>query len=73
MKKYVYILMSTGIFVVDEDATGELKVKTVKYFKGLMQVHNQLLLLHEPSPHTHDAAQDASRTLGTPDGAQKNQ
>ena len=28
------------LFVCDEDATLELKVKTVKYFKGLMQVHN---------------------------------
>lgn len=30
-------------FVCDEDATLELKVKTVKYFKGLMQVHNKLV------------------------------
>lgn len=31
------------IFVCDEDATLELRVKTVKYFKGLMGVHNQLV------------------------------
>ena len=31
------------IFVCDEDATNELKVKTVKYFKGLMKVHNKLV------------------------------
>ena len=31
------------LFVVDEDATMELRVKTVKYFKGLMGVHNQLV------------------------------
>lgn len=31
------------IFVCDEDATNELKVKTVKYFKGLMNVHNKLV------------------------------
>lgn len=31
------------IFVCDEDATMELKVKTVKYFKGLMVVHNKLI------------------------------
>ncbi|CAI9725117.1 glucosamine-6-phosphate isomerase 2 [Octopus vulgaris] len=30
-------------FVCDEDATLELKVKTVKYFKGLMQIHNKLV------------------------------
>ena len=31
------------IFICDEDATLELKVKTVKYFKGLMDVHNKLI------------------------------
>ena len=30
-------------FVCDEPATHELKVKTVKYFKGLMDLHNQLV------------------------------
>lgn len=30
-------------FVCDEDATLELRVKTVKYFKGLMDIHNELL------------------------------
>lgn len=32
-----------AIFVSDEDATAELKVKTVKYFKGLMKIHNKLI------------------------------
>ncbi|EDQ85748.1 uncharacterized protein MONBRDRAFT_34109 [Monosiga brevicollis MX1] len=31
-----------AVVVCDEDATMELKVKTVKYFKGLMRVHKQL-------------------------------
>lgn len=31
------------IFVCDDDATLELKVKTVKYFRGLMDVHNKLV------------------------------
>ena len=31
------------IFICDEDATLELRVKTVKYFKGLMSVHNKLI------------------------------
>jgi len=31
------------VFVCDEDATLELKVKTVKYFKGLMELHNKLV------------------------------
>ncbi|XP_072256997.1 glucosamine-6-phosphate deaminase 1 isoform X4 [Pyxicephalus adspersus] len=31
------------VFVCDEDATLELRVKTVKYFKGLMHVHNKLV------------------------------
>jgi glucosamine-6-phosphate deaminase len=32
-----------AMFVCDEDATHELKVKTVKYFKGLQHVHNKLI------------------------------
>jgi len=32
-----------ALFVCDEDATNELTVKTVKYFKGLMPVHNKLI------------------------------
>ena len=31
------------IIVCDEDATLELRVKTVKYFKGLMDIHNMLV------------------------------
>eukprot|EP00455_Lapot_gusevi_P035004 TRINITY_DN3872_c0_g1_i1.p1 TRINITY_DN3872_c0_g1~~TRINITY_DN3872_c0_g1_i1.p1 ORF type:complete len:282 (-),score=34.31 TRINITY_DN3872_c0_g1_i1:85-930(-) len=31
-----------GMIVCDEDATGELRVKTVKYFKGLQRVQNEL-------------------------------
>lgn len=33
----------SAIFVCDEDATMELKVKTVKYFKGLNSVHMKLI------------------------------
>ncbi|XP_016429370.1 glucosamine-6-phosphate isomerase 2-like isoform X1 [Sinocyclocheilus rhinocerous] len=31
------------VFVCDEDATQELRVKTVKYFKGIMDVHNKMV------------------------------
>ncbi|RWS29505.1 glucosamine-6-phosphate isomerase 1-like isoform X1 [Leptotrombidium deliense] len=31
------------LFVCDEDATLELKVKTVRYFKSLMRMHNKLI------------------------------
>ncbi len=31
-----------AIIICDEDATLELRVKTVKYFKGLMPIHNKL-------------------------------
>jgi len=31
------------IFICDEQATAELKVKTVKYFKNLMHIHNELV------------------------------
>ena len=33
----------TTLFLCDEDATLELKVKTVKYFKGLNYVHDKLV------------------------------
>lgn len=36
------------LMICDEDATLELKVKTVKYFKGLSAVHHQLIDLNEP-------------------------
>lgn len=32
-----------AIFVCDDDATMELKVKTVRYFKGLMDVHQEAI------------------------------
>eukprot|EP00467_Chlorarachnion_reptans_P023701 CAMPEP_0114488348 /NCGR_PEP_ID=MMETSP0109-20121206/1278_1 /TAXON_ID=29199 /ORGANISM="Chlorarachnion reptans, Strain CCCM449" /LENGTH=322 /DNA_ID=CAMNT_0001664727 /DNA_START=108 /DNA_END=1076 /DNA_ORIENTATION=- len=32
-----------GMIVCDEDATNELRVRTVKYFKGLAKVHDDLL------------------------------
>ena len=38
------------IFICDEDATLELKVKTVKYFKGLMSLHNKLVEEEEDPP-----------------------
>lgn len=31
------------MFVCDEDATLELRVKTHKYFKGLMDMHKHLI------------------------------
>ncbi|KAG8190870.1 hypothetical protein JTE90_010295 [Oedothorax gibbosus] len=34
-----------ALFICDEDATLELRVKTVKYFKGLMRIHNKLIQL----------------------------
>ena len=33
-----------AVFVCDEDATLELKVKTVKYFKDLMDIHDKLIM-----------------------------
>ncbi|CAI4228887.1 unnamed protein product [Auanema sp. JU1783] len=33
-----------AMFIADEDATLELKVKTVKYFKGIMDHHRKLVL-----------------------------
>ncbi|OQV14554.1 Glucosamine-6-phosphate isomerase 2 [Hypsibius exemplaris] len=39
-----------SLFLCDEDATLELRVKTVKYFKGLIHVHNQLVEDHVDAP-----------------------
>jgi len=36
------------LMICDEDATLELKVKTVKYFKGLSAVHHKLIDVNEP-------------------------
>jgi len=33
-----------ALFICDDDATLELRVKTVKYFKGLMSFHNKAVL-----------------------------
>ncbi|CAF0824945.1 unnamed protein product [Didymodactylos carnosus] len=48
--------------VCDEDATMELKVKTVKYFKGLMHVHNELIKDNGPTLHR---TKDRSSVLHT--------
>ncbi|GAU90289.1 hypothetical protein RvY_02727 [Ramazzottius varieornatus] len=44
-----------AMFVCDEDATLELKVKTVKYFKGLVHVHNKLV-----EDHTENTTEERS-------------
>ncbi|XP_015926599.1 glucosamine-6-phosphate isomerase 1 [Parasteatoda tepidariorum] len=36
-----------ALFICDEDATLELRVKTVKYFKGLYRVHDKLIQLDD--------------------------
>ncbi|KAK9762336.1 Glucosamine-6-phosphate isomerase (Glucosamine-6-phosphate deaminase) (GNPDA) (GlcN6P deaminase) [Basidiobolus ranarum] len=36
-------LHRSALIVCDEDATHELHVKTVKYFKSIEQVHEQLI------------------------------
>jgi len=37
-----------GMVVADEDATAELKVKTVKYFKEIRAMHKSVYEFHEP-------------------------
>ncbi|CAF0894347.1 unnamed protein product [Rotaria sordida] len=44
---------SRFLCVCDEDATMELKVKTVRYFKGLMSVHSQLINGNDHSSLLH--------------------
>lgn len=57
------------IFVVDDDATLELKVRTVKYFKGLMDVHNKLV--EDPQDPT-DAPPSAKRLKSVSDDDGRN-
>lgn len=45
-----------SIFVCDDNATNELKVKTVKYFKGLMDQYN--LLVADIDEHEKDEAEN---------------
>ena len=46
--------------ICDEDSTDELKVKTVRYFKGLMEVHNKLLGT-DAQPLGHSAEQTSRK------------
>lgn len=46
--------------VCDEDATGELRVRTVRYFKGLEKVHMELLGHGVSSPRTGTMSDSAS-------------
>lgn len=32
-----------AMFICDEEATAELRVKTVKYFQGLSRIHDKLI------------------------------
>jgi len=52
------------IFVVDEDATLELKVKTVKYFKGLMKHH--MKLIEEPADQQEQQQEVKKAFIGLP-------
>lgn len=40
---YQWLLFQTKLKVCDEDATLELKVKTVKYFKGIQETQEKVL------------------------------
>jgi glucosamine-6-phosphate deaminase len=73
-----------SMIVCDDDATSELKVKTVQYFRGLEEIHNQMLgdmpienLAEEPTPAaksklTPDIKRELMEGIKTlPDGASK--
>jgi len=57
-----------GMVVCDEDATNELRVRTVKYFKGLAKVHNELVKLddHTSVPKYSDRLLDMKKYIVTP-------
>jgi len=49
-------LHKCACIVCDEDATGELRVRTVRYFKGLEKVHMELLGNEATRPPVGSAA-----------------
>lgn len=57
-------------FVADEAATDELRVKTVRYFKGLMPVHDHLIEL-APSAAKAATAAAASSSSHSAESAEK--
>jgi len=61
-----------AMIVCDEDATLELRVKTVKYFKSLLDVHNKMLAQDvAPSGYTGLQAPKRSAADGAESGGQK--
>lgn len=56
--------------VCDEDATNELRVRTVKYFKGLAKVHDELLHYEGASNSSALAAMRKSMAIAAPRDAQ---
>mmetsp|Transcript_9027 Transcript_9027/g.13515 ORF Transcript_9027/g.13515 Transcript_9027/m.13515 type:complete len:339 (+) Transcript_9027:53-1069(+) len=58
-----------GCIVCDEDATNELRVRTVKYFKGLAKVHSELLEFkgnNSTIPSYKTSANDMKKAVMTP-------
>jgi len=53
-------LHKCACLVCDEDATGELRVRTVRYFKGLEKVHMELLGHGSATPRIGSVANSAS-------------
>jgi glucosamine-6-phosphate deaminase len=56
-----------SIIVADEDATMELKVKTVKYFKDIRSMHQSVYECGEPESDTSTTAKRALDPLFRPD------
>ena len=49
-------------FVAEEVAADELRVKTVRYFKGLMPVHDHLIELSPASAQTSASVADSAKS-----------
>lgn len=43
----IFQMHQKATFVIDDDATLELKVKTVKYFRELMKLHQKMIELRK--------------------------
>jgi len=58
-----------SIFVVDEDATAEMRVRTVDYYKGLKDVHYQMLGEFNPHNQGHPLHNSGAEKVAPATGA----
>jgi len=60
-----------AVLVCDDDATGELRVRTVRYFKGLEKVHDEMLGLTSSSSSSNTTSHIYHRSRSRSDSKEK--